>query len=90
MHTSEQFQESLGALKANRTRVVLLDTTFFERLAWISPKAPKNLIAANDPVMDYIFENYRKCEGPIANQYWTFLLMVRKDQPCGSEAENKS
>jgi 4-amino-4-deoxy-L-arabinose transferase-like glycosyltransferase len=87
MHTPDQFQESLRALETNQTRVILFDTTYNERLAWTSPNAPASLFSAADPVADYIFSHYRKCEGPIANQYWTFLLMVRKDQPCGSETE---
>jgi hypothetical protein len=82
MHTAEQFQESLHALAADQTRVILLDTTFYERFAWISPNAPKNLSAAKDPLEEYIFAHYRTCGGPITNQYWTFLVMIRNDQPC--------
>jgi 4-amino-4-deoxy-L-arabinose transferase-like glycosyltransferase len=87
MHTPEQFQESLESLQANQTRVVLFDTSYKERLAWTSPNAPIGLFKGHDSLPDYIFAHYQKCEGPIANQYWTFLLMVRKDQPCVSKAQ---
>jgi hypothetical protein len=82
MHPPEQFQDALHALATDQTRVVLFDTTFYERLAWISPNAPKNLSAAKDPLEEYIFAHYRTCGGPITNQYWTFLVMIRNDQPC--------
>jgi 4-amino-4-deoxy-L-arabinose transferase-like glycosyltransferase len=87
MHTPEQFQESLEALEANQTRVVLFDTSYKERLAWTSPNARMGVFNAHDSVSDYILAHYQKCEGPITNQYWSFLLMVRKDQPCGSKAQ---
>src|SRR5262249_42743926 len=45
MHTPEQFQESLRALEADQTHVVLLDTTFKQRLSWISPNAPADLFS---------------------------------------------
>ena len=67
--------------------MVLFDTSYKERLAWTSPNAPVGLFNARDSVSDYIFAHYQKCEGPITNQYWTFLLMVRKDQPCVSKAQ---
>src|SRR5204863_8404561 len=59
MHTREQFQESWRALDAERPRVVLFDTKFYERLTWISPNASVTLVTAKDPVTDYIFAQYR-------------------------------
>jgi 4-amino-4-deoxy-L-arabinose transferase-like glycosyltransferase len=82
MHTPEQFQESLAGLAADRTRVVLFETSVAEKLAWTSPDTPLQLAAARDPVAEYIFTHYRVCAGPMTNQYWRFLFMVRKDLPC--------
>ena len=91
MHTPEQFQESLRALAADHTRVVLFETSVAEKLAWTSPDTPLPLAAAKDPVTEYIFANYHVCAGPMTNQYWRFLFMVRKDSPCpAAKAGNES
>jgi Dolichyl-phosphate-mannose-protein mannosyltransferase len=82
MHTEEQFQDSLAALATARPRVVLFETSFREKLSWTSPQTPLNLIAAKDPIEDYIFSAYRPCSPVLSNSYWRFLFMVRKDQPC--------
>jgi hypothetical protein len=88
MHTPAQFQQSLQSLASDQTRVVLFETSFIEKLARTSPNTPLSLLAARDPVADYIFQHYRTCAGPMQNQYWTFLFMVRKDLPCASKVQN--
>jgi hypothetical protein len=85
MHTPAQFQESLQSLASDRTRVVLFETSVAEKLARTSPNTPLKLFAAKDPLQEYIFLHYRTCAGPMHNQYWTFLFMIRKDLPCDGE-----
>jgi len=54
MHTPEQFQESLRSLEKDQTPIVLFETSVREKLAWTSPETPLQLLAAKDPVEDYI------------------------------------
>ena len=82
MHTPDQFQQSLTELRADQTRVVLFETSAAEKLVWTSPDTPISVIAAKDPLQDYIFAHYRPCGRTMENQYWRFLFMVRKDLPC--------
>jgi len=88
MHTADQFQESLRELAADRTRVVLFETSFSEKLSWSWHNTPIEIVAAKDPVEDYIFAHYRPCSGPMENGYWRFVFMVRKDLPCPDRAES--
>ena len=87
MHTADQFQESLRQLAADPTRVVLFETSFREKLSWSWPNTPLDLVAARDPVEDYIFAHYRPCSAPMENGYWRFVFMVRKDLPCSESSE---
>ena len=82
MHTPEQFQETLEELVADQTQVVLFETSVAENRVLTSPETPLKLFAGKDPVEEYIFRQYRTCAGPMKNQYWTFLFMVRRDIPC--------
>jgi Dolichyl-phosphate-mannose-protein mannosyltransferase len=82
MHTPEQFRESLRSLELDRTPVVLFETSITEKLAWTSPETPLQLLAAKDPVQDYILAHYRRCAGPMTNSYWRFEFMMRKDLSC--------
>jgi 4-amino-4-deoxy-L-arabinose transferase-like glycosyltransferase len=86
MHTADQFQESLRELAADRTRAILLETSFKEKLSWSWPNTPPDLVAAKDAVEDYILANYRPCSGPMENGYWRFVFMVRKDLPCSKDS----
>jgi 4-amino-4-deoxy-L-arabinose transferase-like glycosyltransferase len=82
MHTSEQVQEAIGELAADRTRVVLFELNFSKQmwLAW--PDTPIGVIAARDPVVDYIFARYRPCAALAASGFWRFVFMVRKEDSC--------
>lgn len=84
MHTPEQFQQVLTELRADQTRVVLFETSTAEKLVWTSPDTPLSIIAAKDPLQEYIFAHYVPCGGARENQYWRFLFMMRKDIPCGA------
>jgi len=87
MHTADQFQESLRELAADRTRVVLFETSFREKLSWSWPNTPLEIVAARDPIEDYIFAHYRPCSAPMENGYWRFVFMVRKDLPCSKSSK---
>lgn len=89
MHTSDQFQQALRDFQANRTKVVLFETSVMEKLSWTSPDTPLELLAAKDPIEEYIFEHYQRCAGPLSNGYWRFLIMVRKDLPCLATSDVK-
>ena len=82
MHTPDQFQQALHDFEADHTRIVLFETSVTEKLSWTSPDTPLALLAAKDPVEEYILAHYQKCAGPISNDYWRFLFMIRKDLPC--------
>jgi hypothetical protein len=89
MHTPDQFQQALRDFQADRTRVVLFETSVMEKLSWTSPDTPLELLAAKDPIEEYIFQHYQRCAGPMSNGYWRFLIMVRKDLPCPAKSDLK-
>ena len=82
MHTADQFQEVIRDLKAHPARVVLLETSFSEKIPIGWPNTPLEITAASDPVADYIFANYRPCAALSENAFWHFVFMVRKGEPC--------
>jgi Dolichyl-phosphate-mannose-protein mannosyltransferase len=82
MHTPEQFQKMAGELAADRTRVVLFEPSFREKIIAGFPSATPQMLAARDPVEDYIVTHYRACASLSSQDFWHFLFMVRKDLPC--------
>jgi len=82
MHTPDQFQGATREVLADRTRVVLLETSFREKCSVGWPNTPPQVIAARDPVEDYIFAHYRPCTALAANAFWHFVFMVHKDGSC--------
>jgi 4-amino-4-deoxy-L-arabinose transferase-like glycosyltransferase len=81
MHTPEQAREMLSDLKAKRVSVVLLEPSFWEKIARSWPSTPLEAFA-RDPVADYILREYRSCQTLHSPDDWQFLFMVRKDLPC--------
>jgi Dolichyl-phosphate-mannose-protein mannosyltransferase len=82
MHTPHQFQEMADELAADRTRVVLFEPSFREKIIADFPSATPEMLAARDPVEDYIVTHYRACTTFTSQDFWRFLFMVRKDLPC--------
>ena len=86
MHTADQVRESLREFVADRTRVVLSITSFRDEIYLVWPNTPSEVVAASDPVIDFIAGNYRQCSALAANSFWRFSLMVRKDTSCSPVA----
>lgn len=82
MHTPQQFQEMADELAADRTRAVLFEPSFREKIIAGFPSATPKMLAARDPVEDYIVTHYRPCASLTSQDFWRFLFMVRKDLPC--------
>lgn len=81
MHTREQDEEAIRDIEANRTRVVLFELGFNQKIAASWPNTPLQFIA-NDPVGDYILASYRSCKVLQSAADSRFLFMVRKDLSC--------
>jgi hypothetical protein len=81
MNTDIQAAEILATLQASRTRTVLFEMSFKEKIPHSWPETPLHAIAS-DPVADYIVANYRSCRVLHSPAPWTFLFMVRNDLAC--------
>jgi hypothetical protein len=84
MHTPEQFQETVRALEKNQVSLVFIELSFSEKFALGWPNTPLEVIAARDPVIDYLFEHYRPCASLTAIGNWHFVAMVPKGVSCPS------
>ena len=83
-HSPEQFQEMREALVADRTRVILFEPSFREKIVPGFPSADPSILAAPDPVESYITTHYRTCASLTSQNFWRFAFMIRKDLPCPS------
>jgi 4-amino-4-deoxy-L-arabinose transferase-like glycosyltransferase len=81
MNTSEQAQEMISQLASRRVRVVLFESSFVQKIPNSWPHTELRAIV-NDPVADYILQEYRNCKILMSTNDWRFLFMVRKDLPC--------
>jgi hypothetical protein len=81
MHTRDQDEEAIREIEVDRTRVVLFEPGFNQKIAASWPNTPLRSIA-NDLVGDYIIAHYHSCEVLKSAATWRFLFMVRKDLPC--------
>lgn len=81
MHTKEQDEEAIRAIRADRTPVALFEPDFNEKIATSWPNTPIQYVA-NDPVGDYLLEHYRSCKVLRSASGWPFLFMVPKDLAC--------
>jgi hypothetical protein len=90
-HSPQQFQELLSELAADQTRVVLFELSFREKIISAGfPSASPEVLAARDPVADYISTHYRACAILTSQDFWRFAFMIRKDLPCpGSRSDDK-
>jgi len=82
MHTLDQLQETIKELEVNHPRVVLFEASFSENIELFWPKTPLGVIAAKDPVADYVFAHYRPCRALSASGFWQFVFMVRQGDSC--------
>jgi 4-amino-4-deoxy-L-arabinose transferase-like glycosyltransferase len=81
MNTPAQYQEMLSQLASQRVRLVLMETSFAEKIPTSWPETPLSAIA-NDPVTDYILVHYHPCQRLQSSTGWRFLLLLRNDLPC--------
>jgi len=83
MHTREQFEEGVSTLKAVRPDAVLYEPDFVGKISTAWPGTPL-LRMVQDPVADYLVQNYQVCAEFDRGSPAPFLLMVRKDLPCSN------
>jgi hypothetical protein len=81
MHSRQQEEEAIREIEVSRTRVVLFELGFNQKIAASWPNTPIQAIA-NDPVGDYILTHYRSCKVLKSAAGCRFLFMVRKDANC--------
>jgi 4-amino-4-deoxy-L-arabinose transferase-like glycosyltransferase len=81
MNTPQQAEQVLGELKSKQVRVVLLESSFVEKIPTSWPGTPLSAIG-QDPVGNYIQREYRTCHILQSPERWRFLFMVRKDLSC--------
>jgi hypothetical protein len=86
LHTAEQFHQMLTELEKQQTNVVIFTPSFRDFIAVSWPDTPLSVIAAKDPVAEYLLQHYRVCQvmnsGPAI--YW---FMLRMNQPCPEGAQ---
>jgi Dolichyl-phosphate-mannose-protein mannosyltransferase len=81
MYSRNQDDEAIQEIQASRTRTVLFELGFNQKIAASWPNTPIQDIA-NDPVGDYILAHYRSCKVLRSAAGWPFLFMVAKDAAC--------
>ena len=83
-NTPSQYEEFAAELAADRTRVVLFELSYRQKLVDMAafPSITPAVLAARDPVENYITTHYRACASLTSQQFWRFTFMVRKDLPC--------
>jgi dolichyl-phosphate-mannose-protein mannosyltransferase len=84
MHSPEQFEQALNEIRTQPTGLVIFETSFADKIPLGWPNTPKDRIAANDPVADYIRAHYQPCAALSPNDFWHFTSMVRNDLSCPS------
>jgi 4-amino-4-deoxy-L-arabinose transferase-like glycosyltransferase len=81
MHTPQQAREMIAELSLGRVRVILFESSFWEKIPSAWPATPLAAIA-QDPVADYIQREYRACTSLSSPSDGRFLFMVRKNLAC--------
>jgi len=91
LHTREQDLEAIRELEAARTRVVLFEPSFYDKVATSWPNTPLSTFAA-DPVADFILRKYHPCANLAsgnasisAGGSTRFSFMMRDGVPCPPE-----
>jgi 4-amino-4-deoxy-L-arabinose transferase-like glycosyltransferase len=81
MNTPEQGQEIVISLASQRSRAVLFEPWFAEKIPNSWPETHLGAIA-RDSIADYIVRNYQVCKMLNSPEGWRFHYMVRKGQAC--------
>jgi 4-amino-4-deoxy-L-arabinose transferase-like glycosyltransferase len=81
MHTADQVAELQHSLASDRTRIVIFEYPFYEKIANSWSNTPIEAIG-RDPMVDYIESQYRACSVLHSAMGWRFLFMIRKDLAC--------
>ena len=90
MHTPHQFQQMAEDVKTARPRVVLFDPSFTAFVPAMSPEVSPSILAARDPVADYVFAHYHPCRVfAAAQEGWHMVFMLRDDFACSEAAVGK-
>ena len=84
MHTREQSEEAINEIEVDRTATVLLEPSFYEKVATSWPNTPLRFLA-NDPIGDYIRRNYHSCAILVSGAESRFFFMVRNGSNCPDE-----
>ena len=90
LFSPDQFQGVIHQLELDQTKVVLMDPFTSDRFLFFFPATPPSVLAAPDPVADYIQSHYRACVRETDSRNpWRYFYMVRKDLACpGASALN--
>jgi Dolichyl-phosphate-mannose-protein mannosyltransferase len=88
MHTAEQTQQVTQQLEHGGTLIALFTPSFRDFIAVSWPNTPLAVIAARDPIANYLLAHYRVCTilNSGSSVYW---YMLRKGLPC-PEASNSA
>ena len=87
LHTAAQSEQVLHQLEDDRTKVAIFTPSFSDLIAISWPNTPLPVIAARDPVADYILAHYHPCK-TLNSGPWIYLYMLRKDLPCPDNTES--
>lgn len=82
MHTQEQFEESVRAVGADRTPLIMYDLSFFDYMlprAW--PSTPPSALA-EEPLRGLLISSYRPCAVVGRPDQDRFVAFWRRDLPC--------
>jgi hypothetical protein len=85
MHTREQDEEAIGQLEESRTKVVLFEPSFYDKISTSWPNTPLASIAV-DPVADYILGHYHRCATLTSGANTYFSFMLRNGVSCTARA----
>jgi 4-amino-4-deoxy-L-arabinose transferase-like glycosyltransferase len=86
MHTATQSEEVLRQLEDDSTKIAIFTPSFSDLIAISWPSTPLTVIAARDPVADYIVGHYHPCK-TLNSGPWIYFYMLRKDLPCPDNPE---
>lgn len=82
-----QFEEMRREVAASRPRVVLFEPMFSDAVAEFFPGTRLAVVAAKDPVADYISTHYHPCRDlPRAHVGSYLVFMARNDLSCSEES----
>lgn len=81
MNTDEQAREIVAALSSGKASAVLFEPAFAQKIGESWPETPISSIV-NDPVSDYLAQNFRVCKVLQSPEHWQLEYMVRRGSIC--------